>query len=34
MIFAHRMLAPQGSGVAPTPWRAVQRAWEALNKTP
>ena len=27
------LLAPRGFGVAPTPWRAVQRAaWEALRK--
>ena len=26
-------LAPEGYGVAPTPWRAVQRAaWAALDK--
>jgi hypothetical protein len=28
------LLAPRGFGVAPTPWRAVQRAaWEAVDKT-
>ena len=27
------LLAPRGFGVAPTPWRAVQRAgWRAMNK--
>jgi hypothetical protein len=27
------LLAPRGFGVAPTPWRAVQRAaWSAMDK--
>ena len=33
-FMAHPMFAPNGFGVAPTPWRAVQQAaWAALKRT-
>jgi len=33
-FMASAMFAPAGFGVAPTPWRAVQRAaWEAVKRS-
>jgi len=33
-FMAHPMFAPEGFGVAPTPWLAVQRAaWAAIPRT-
>jgi hypothetical protein len=31
---SHPMIAPEGFGVAPTPWRAIQEAaWAAIKRT-